>query len=181
MKATTTIGFSRPEHNHVPASPGKACSTLHEAIKNTPAGILSDGRTYQHHFHRDQASTASLHGLNQTLEIFRIYVADVPDTESVGLGNLARIYHEALRFQLGIESLEVEVLLRIKERSDDRRLHGYRQQCLEAERLHALYQYFVVLAVTGVTGCHSPSAFSSSMASLKARTTWVGEVKRHLP
>ena len=102
MKATTTIGFSRPEHNHVPASPGKARSTLHEAIKNTPAGILSDGRTYQHILSRSSL-TASLHGLNQTLEIFRIYVADVPDAESVGLGNLARIYHEAFRFQLGIE------------------------------------------------------------------------------
>ena len=139
-----TIGFSRPGHNHMPASPGKTHSAPHETIKNTPAGVISDGRTYQHILSRSSL-TASLHSLYQTLEIFRIYVADVPDTESVGLGNLARIYHEALRFQLGIESLEVEILLRIKERSDDRRLYGCRQQCLEAERLHAFYQYFVVL------------------------------------
>ena len=158
MKATTTIGFSRPEHNHVPASPGKARSTLHEAIKEHARRNPVRRAHYQHFIEikphgkpsRPQPDARNLRDIRRRCSRYG------KCRPGKSCPDISRSPSLSTRHR----SLEVEVLLRIKERSDDRRLHGCRQQCLEAERLHALYQYFVVLAVTGVTGCHPlrPSA-----------------------
>ena len=113
--------------------------------------------------------------LYQLPEIFGMNISDIADTESVGLRNLSRIDDKSTFFQLCVESFEVEIGMRIEERSNNGRLNLVRQQRLETEGdLHSSPTH-VVRAST------PPSSASSSMACLKARTTCVGEVKRHLP
>ena len=119
--------------------------------------------------------------LYQLPEIFGMNISDIADTESVGLRNLSWIDDKSTFFQLCVESFEVEIGIRIEERSNNGRLNLVRQQRLETEGTHAVHQHAVVLAISVVTGPTPPSSASSSMACLKARTTCVGEVKRHLP
>ena len=71
--------------------------------------------------------------LYQLPEIFGMNISDIADTESVGLRNLSRIDDKSTLFQLCVESFEVEIGMRIEERSNNGRLNLVRQQRLETE------------------------------------------------
>ena len=85
--------------------------------------------------------------LYQLPEIFGMNISDIADTESVGLRNLSRIDDKSTFFQLCVESFEVEIGIRIEERSNNGRLNLVRQQRLETEGTHAVHQHAVVLAI----------------------------------
>ena len=93
--------------------------------------------------------------LYQLPEIFWMNISDIADTESVGLRNLSRIDDKSTLFQLCVESFEVEIGIRIEERSNNGRLNLVRQQRLETEGTHAVHQHAVVLAISVVTGLHT--------------------------
>ena len=93
--------------------------------------------------------------LYQLPEIFGMNISDIADTESVGLRNLSRIDDKSTFFQLCVESFEVEIGIRIEERSNNGRLNLVRQQRLETEGTHAVHQHAVVLAISVVTGLHT--------------------------
>ena len=64
----------------------------------------------------------------QADKILRMHIPDVPDTESVGLGDFARINYKAFQFELLIEIMEIENAM---VRADDEEYQNLLQEAKE--------------------------------------------------